>query len=84
MKLVNPFSTFKIVLEISQENNFDSFPNKFYIPYSSQHPTYASIVGTANWPRWVSKAPGARGSSTYVRKLAGMPVVLLILGSRIS
>lgn len=42
--------------------------------------THASRVGTAYWPVCSKRAPGADGSETGVRKLAGIPVLRLGLG----
>ncbi len=43
--------------------------------------TYASSVGTAKRPEWVSRAPGCKGLSVMVRKLLGIPELLLKRGS---
>lgn len=48
-------------------------PDKFH--------TYASIVGIAYFPVFVSIAPFVLGSFTSIMKLLGIPVLFLILGT---
>lgn len=43
--------------------------------------THKSIVGTANVPVGVIRAPGTEGPSTGVIKLCGMPLLFLISGT---
>lgn len=49
-------------------------------PSANSH-TYASIVGIAYFPVFVSIAPFVLGSFTSIMKLLGIPVLFLILGT---